>query len=288
MNRWNTFGLSGRGVVCLAVLCAGLVSLAPPVPAQERRVVPVQVHLERADRALRWPAGQWRGRLSLAEGDGRRRAWDFTLFQQQDRRRIDFYSTRRGLEARVLYLDQGRTIWHWDAPRAELSRKRDGEQYGSLLQSGFSFVDLSGRGLEPDYAGERRAERYSSSSAPTAATAGDRELLRLTLRPVRPPREPGGRGYGRVVLLVDPARAYRPLRMDLYDADRILTRSLQYHYDSELRMGRAEGAGALDGVPTRLEMLDLSGGGISRIEFYEFDDAAELPAAFFDPEFLNR
>ncbi|MCR9141714.1 MAG: outer membrane lipoprotein-sorting protein [bacterium] len=256
----------------------------------------MQTQVERADRAMRRPDGLWIGRLSVAGGaSGDRRAYRLRLLQKGEQRLLEFSSARRGLEARILYRDSGASIWFWDQPRRELARIRDGERLGPVLQSGFSFEDLSARPLEPIYRGDRRVERYRPSapnanalSVSDASDASDRTFLRITLRPTGASI---ASAYGRVVLIVDPARGYRPLRRDLFNADRVLTRSLRYHYDSPVRV-RSAGAGAgpapLAAVPTRLEMLDLVSGDNSVIEYHEFDDVGELPDARFEPENLNR
>ncbi len=278
-----------------------------PVIAQDRGSAAesdaaVQVQLELADRAQRRPDGLWVGRLSIAgrapggrdalNGGGNRRAYTLRLHQKGQWRRIDFSSARRGLEARLLSRDDGATVWFWDRARGKLARIRDGERLRPVLQSAFSFEDLAGQPLEVGYRGERRVERYRPSAPNAQSLAGEgaatnpaESYLRFTLRP----NGPGASRYGRIVLVVaDANQGYRPLRKDLFNADRVLIRTLRYHYDSPVlrrSSGRAENP---EGVPTRLEMLDLAGAGISVIEFHEFDDVGELPDAFFEAENLNR
>lgn len=289
---WAVFGL---------MLGSGLWSLmaqAPDPATQPGATVPVQVQIERADRALRRPDGLWLGRLSVAAGRrawnaGQRRAYDLRLFQKGDRRRLEFSSNRRGLEARILYRDNGATVWFWDQPRRRLASKRDGERFRPVLQSGFFFEDLASQPLEIMYQGERRVEPYrpaqpNPQALPGTAPDNNRAFLRFTLRPARASGALDPQSYGRLVLIVDPNAGYRPLRRDLFNADRVLTRSLQYHYDSQVLVRSTGIAASPAGVPTRLEMLDLVGGGFSVIEFHEFDDVGELPDSLFEPENLNR
>lgn len=275
-----------------------LITIGAGPAAQGPETEPAQVQIARVDRAARRPDGLWLGRLSIAAGRtvhnaGERRSYELRWFQKGDRRRLDLYSARRGLEARVLYRDDGASIWFWDQTRFRLAHIRDGERFRPVLQSGFYFADLAAQPLEQHYAAERRIERYQPAQpnaevlqTEDAGAAPVGGFLRFFLRPVAAPVD--SRAYGRIVVVIDPTRGDRLLRRDLFNADRVLTRTLRYHYDSEVLLRSTGAAQRPEGVATRLEMLDLVSGENSVIEFHEFDDVGVVPDEFFEPDNLNR
>lgn len=248
------------------LLCVLLVGLAPGTLLPQ--VVPGQKLLEEVDRATRMPDGEWVGILSMTGRDGKRVAWEYRAQVSGPRRLLELSSPTRGLEARVLFLDDGRTIWHWDPRRFELARRRDRERYRLLLASGFAFIDLAGQPLE------ERFRASVSTPAPAAPAA-----LELRLDAIEP------WGYRRVGLLLDGER--RPLRVDLHDERGVLERSLRCFYDGAVRR-RSTGRVETPFYPPRLEMLDLVRGTATRIEFYEWDDRAVFADEVFDPDRLGR
>ena len=264
----------------LLAFCALWLPGAHSLFAQTEPQTPVvQEVLAAVDAAARWPDGIWQGRLSFAAKDQGRRVFRFRWYQKGAARRIDFFSARRGLEARLLVRENGRALWFWNEPDQHLERLRDSRRLRPLLASGFYFEDLAGVPLEQAYQGTRRLAALASQDNPAA-------FWKLSLEPNATP-DIQAAAYGRLVLVVRQNDATR-VRQDLYNADRVLTRTLRFHYDSAVRVRSSGAVTRLAGVPTRLEMLDLSRGEISVIEFHEYDDMGEQPDALFEPEFLNR
>ncbi|MBX7056930.1 MAG: hypothetical protein K1X75_02610 [Leptospirales bacterium] len=275
-----------------------------PAPPSGGGALPVQEMVARADSSLSAAPGLYSGALSLVLKDGRSAQWDFVLYRRlQDgiaEMSYHFSSRRRGLEAKILYLENGEEVWLWDARRRLLARKRDFEKYESVLGSGFAYVDLSGYPLQDNYSGRDavafrpanpselrqqieaadRARQQAGLNEPPRAP-GELSLSRLTITPIFESR------YRRLVLIVDPARNFRPLRTDYFNLDNILFKTIQYYYDSSI-LNRATARAELTEMPCMLESLDLDQGAISRLEFYTFDSRVSPADALFDPEFLNR
>ena len=240
--------------------------------------IPVQEMIARVDQVLRVPSGLLTGRLSAVTRTGDAAVWEFSLYKKNLKVRdiaetvllYQFSSKRRGLEAKVLYREDGEVVWLWDAVRRQLFRKRDLEKFQGVLGTSFTYLDLSGSGYQAGYSG--RSVRLTEAE-------GTR-LARLSMVPINPGR------YSRLVLLANPDRSYRPLRLDYHDRDRVLFKTLNFQY-GELLDRKSGGAGTAT-LPTRLEMLDLKNGMISRIEYFTLDVSVTPEDAFFDPEFLNR
>ncbi len=240
--------------------------------------IPVQEMIARVDQVLRVPAGLLTGRLTAVTRSGDSAVWEFSLHKKglkhgeiaETVMLYQFSSKRRGLEAKVLYREDGEVVWLWDAPRRQLFRKRDLEKFQGVLGTGFTFLDLSGSGYQAGYSG--RSVRLLPE--------GGKRLARLMMTPINPGL------YSSLVLLANPDESYRPLRIDYHDRERILFKTLNFQYGELLdrKTGRT-GAGNL---PTRLEMLDLKNGMISRIEYFTLDVSVSPEDAFFDPEYLNR
>lgn len=241
--------------------------------------IPVQEMIARVDQVLRIPEGKLSGRLSVITRSGKTAAWDFTLHRKvietegfgRAAALYQFSSPRRGLEAKVLFLEDGEIIWLWDARRRLLYRKRDRERYESVLGSGFTYQDLSGVNYQASYTG-RGAVLYRQRDGGI--------YTRLELAPINPG------SYTRLLLLADHKNNFQPLRIDFHSRDRILFKTMFFRYGNIL--DSASGKNEQLELPVRLEVLDLNSGNISRLEYFTLDRKASPDIAFFDPDYLNR
>lgn len=241
--------------------------------------IPVQEMIARVDHVLRIPEGKLGGRLSIITRAGKTAAWDFTLHRKtietegfgRTAALYQFSSPRRGLEAKILFLEDGEIIWLWDARRRLLYRKRDRERYERILGSGFTYQDLSGVNYQASYTG-RGAVLYRQRDGSI--------FTRLDLAPINPG------AYTRLLLLADHKNNFQPLRIDFHGRDRILFKTLFFKYGSIL--DSISGKKENPKLPVRLEVLDLKSGNISRLEYFSLDRKASPDVAFFDPDYLNR
>ncbi|MCB1321641.1 MAG: outer membrane lipoprotein-sorting protein [Leptospiraceae bacterium] len=259
----------------LVVLTVGCIFQTP---------APGQVSVALLDEHLAFPEGEFRGRLTHAlrasEPDGpfteearsptdvRAAVWDIVLYVRGTNRLYEFHNRANGLVARYLVLTEGRQLWYADVLRNRLRRVEGVAETESLLGTAFSFYDLAGFGLEGDSNGAR-AEPY---------VVGQRNYAKLNMEMLRPA------GYARIVALTDPAVNQRPLRLDYYNTDRILYKTLAFAYNREIAV-TPESAGTL-AVPVRLEMVDLTAAAVSRLAWYEYHADLIPEAAVFDPRYL--
>ena len=250
-------------------------------PRPER--IPVQTIIARLDYVLKLPRGLMTGRMSIVTKTGRTAVWDFSLYNKEILRdEIEqtallymFISKRRGLENKLLFLDNGGEIWLWDALRGRLYRKRDFERFQTVLRTGFSYQDISGSTFQTTYNG-RRAKRW--------VTKDKKTFVKLTLVPISPGV------YTKLTLVSEKdskTGQYWPIRIDYHGRNKILFKTMNLYYDGAI-LDRTTGKRGKKRNPTRLEVLDLSTGVISRIEFFTLDPRVNPEDAFFDPDFLNR
>lgn len=245
---------------------------ADGAPVEGKRVtVPIQEIIARVDQAFRFGDGILTGRLTAVTKSGSTAQWDYSMYNKEGKRLFHFSSSKRGLEAKILYREDGEEIWLWDAARAQLFRKRDYERFQSVLGTGFTFLDLSGYSLQANYNG---------SEAILYKTREDNIFTRLSMRPIISSE------YGKLVLLADQQKSYRPIRIDFHDRRGIMFKTMRQAY-GEVLMKATGKSGSLPS-PNRLEVLHLNTGMITRFEVFTYDDSRLPRDAFFDPDYLNR
>lgn len=242
------------------------------VPVEGKRVtVPIQEIIARVDQSFRFGDGILTGRLTAVTKSGSTAQWDFTMYNKEGKRLFQFSSSKRGLEAKILFREDGEEIWLWDASRAQLFRKRDYERFQSVMGTGFSYIDLSGYSLQANYNG---------SEAILYKTRDDNIFTRLSMRPII------SSNYGKLVLLADQQKSYRPIRIDFHDRQGIMFKTMRQAYGQVLL--KSSGKSGTLSSPNRLEVLHLKTGMITRFEVFTYDDSRLPKDTFFDPDYLNR
>ena len=250
-----------------------------PKAGKKRETIPVQEMLLRVDEVLKIPAGLLTGRLSAVTKTGKSAVWDFSLYRKtivkdglnQTAMLYVLSSKRRGLEAKILFRENGDEIWLWDAVRGRLFRKRDLEKYQGVLGTGFSYLELSGAEYQATYTGRR---------AVLLRTPDKKVMTRMTMVPINPGL------YSKLRLLADQQKEYRPVRIDFHGRRKVLHKTLNFYYGDILL--KDQGRTSKTRLPVRLEMLDLRTGVISRMEYFSVDKRVNPDNAFFDPDYLNR
>ncbi len=237
----------------------------------KRVVVPIQEIIARVDQSFRFGEGILTGRLTAVTKSGSTALWDFSMYNKEGKRLFHFSSSKRGLEAKILYREDGEEIWLWDAARAQLFRKRDYERFQPVLGTGFSYIDLSGYSLQANYNGSE-AILYKTREAGI--------FTRLSMRPIISSE------YGKMVLLADQEKTYRPIRIDFHDRQGIMFKTMRQAYGEVLM--KATGKSGVLPSPNRLEVLHLTTGMITRFEVFTYDDSRLPNDTFFDPDYLNR
>ena len=244
-----------------------------------RPSIPVQEILARVDFVMEIPRGLLTGRLTAITRAGDTAVWDFSLYKKTILRdgisqTVMLYlmsSKRRGLEAKILIREDGDEIWLWDVRRNQLFRKRDLERFQAVMNTGFSFLDICGSTFQATYTGRRAVVRKISEK---------RSFTMLTMVPINPGN------YRKLEVKADQRASYQPERIDYYDRNRVMFKSLNFNYGELL--DKKTGKNFKSKLPVRMEMLNLNSGMISRMEYFTLDKTVSPQAAFFDPDFLNR
>ncbi|MCB1171822.1 MAG: outer membrane lipoprotein-sorting protein [Leptospiraceae bacterium] len=258
-----------------AATLAGLILLTPARAEemqQDWRELPVQALVARLDEKLSYVDGVYSGKLTIIDENGRPTIHDFQMHVKQGKRFLEFTSPARGVTMRVLYLRQGEEIWVWDARRRDLLQLRGADQFKALLNSGFSFRDLAGSSLEANY--------HPANPARELEIEGGEPAINFSIVPMLPS------SYGKISVMQD-RQSFRPLRLDVYNRERILFKTLEISYGIPvLHTGLKKDI--VPSWPVRMESLDLESGSISRLEIFTFDDTLEVSDAIFLPDYLNR
>ncbi|MBU44654.1 MAG: hypothetical protein CMN76_15640 [Spirochaetaceae bacterium] len=257
------------------VLAPWLALLSFPLKAEapaDWRDMPVQALVAELDSGLAYPDGVYSGKLTIIDERGLPEMQDFQMHVNQGRRFIEITSPAKGVILRILYLRQGEEIWVWDARRRDLLQLRGADQYKAIMRSGFSFRDLSGSSLEANYHPADRGKEVSLEAGEKA--------INYSLIPMLPS------SYGRISVIQDPG-SFRALRMDIYDRNTILFKTIEINYDIPvLHLGKKKDV--VTAWPVRMESLDLETGSITRLEFFTFDDTLKVSDSLFRPDYLNR
>ncbi len=251
MNPRQWMSATMLAIVCIAV------SNLPAAPAQE--------WMGLLDRSLAVPEGLLTGRLTVSSRSGRSQVWDFNLYKKRTDLLYLFSTKRRGLELKLLYKSGGEICWMWDRLRASLFKKRDLEKFEPVLDSGFSYVDLSGA-------------LYESQYDPVDLREGASMVLKI--KPLL------ASGYTEIQAQMDKEKK-RPVRMDFHGKDRVLIKTMRFTYDLPIYDPRARKRISM-AAPAVMDVIDLETGRISRIEFFSLDTAVSPDDSLFIPEFLNR
>jgi hypothetical protein len=239
----------------------GTVSAAQKANAQEV--------LAKLDSELNLGNGLWKGSLILINRSGRSETWKISVFRENENSLFLLERKGRGLETKILSLDEGDKIFVFNAISSKLFRKQEDEKYENFQNTGFSFVDLSGYLYQANYDplvnGDTRI--------------GNEDFIRVTLRPIITYE------YKKLVLLSKKSGLI-PNRIDFHDRDGVLFKTLNIKY-SRVKKKTNAGVDNLE-LAARWEMLDLGTGNIAVLEFQEIDATVKMDKSLFDVENLGR
>ncbi|EQA36099.1 hypothetical protein LEP1GSC047_3301 [Leptospira inadai serovar Lyme str. 10] len=235
--------------------------------AEKTRVA--QELVARLDQALLKADGLVKANLILIKRSGDTWNWDMSVFRKGEDSLSLFESKGRGLEYKILFKEDGELIYAFNALSRKIFRKTDEEKYENHLNTGFSFVDLSGTSYQANY----------NPIVQSDLEVGGKKMKRVSMRPIVP------YFYSKLVLLLEPD-TLRPTRLDFHDKDGVLYKTLNIKYGpvkvkSKQKVTRDE-------IASRLEMLDLNSGSITVLEYTEVDRDVKPDPSLFELENLNR
>ena len=162
----------------------------------------------------------------------------------------------------VLYNLNGEDIWVYSLLSLKLFHKVDVDRYDTILNSNYNFFDLSNADLQSNYTAKIEKETVYK----------EKNVIILTLTPLFK-----GRGYGTIVLYVDKA-AWVPLRIDYQDNDKVTVKTMSIAKIAVYNNNT---------FPVRYDMLHISSGTLSILEFTDYDPKINFDKKIFRHENLG-
>lgn len=251
-----------RRITVLSVLM--VLGLAFGSFAQDQRTVDItaQAILARVDEIMEYPKGLIKGKIKHIMPDGRTFDLRVRGFIKKENYLFAFSSRNRGEQLKVLYTLRGEDIWVYNVHSIKLYHKMGIDRYDPLLESNFSFVDLSSADFQSNY----------TASIEKRVTVKGIESYKLKLLPVF-----RGSMYGMLTLYVSSDKLI-PLRIDYHDRDKAIFKFLTISKVKE-KGNRV--------VPVRYDMMNLRQGTVTIMSFHAFDDEVTFSDDMFRPERLG-
>ncbi len=208
--------------------------------------------------------GHYTGTFWIMNQWGQKESFVFHLFLRDKDRFWRILSERKGNQIRILTKGASLEIHADDLRISEKFFMKSEDRFRRVMGSGFQFWDLGGFPL---------SELFRESGQKGAVLSG-KQVTSTELVP----RLPGITEAA--VLFSDPEKNNRPLRIDYYRKNRVLYRTVSFHYSDSLKT--YEGSG-LEGkqFPLRTEVTDLDASEVSGIET-EMYDSSRPPAPLFN------
>ncbi len=232
---------------------------------QEDREVELtaQEMLARVDAMLKYPAGILKGTLLHIQPDGSTRRVQLKAFIQDSNYLFRLESSSRGEEQKVLYTLNGEDIWVYNVLSRQLFHKMSIDKFDPLLNTNFSYMDLSNADLQSNYTASIDGEVFVKG----------RDALRLTCQPLLKSGK-----YGLLTVYVS-KDDFIPLRIDYHDSDRVIFKTMSVAKVA-VRDNR--------NFPVRYDMLNIKTGTVTIFEIFDIDEKARFDEAIFRPEKLGE
>jgi len=244
--------------VCLSLFfCLSTFNLS----AQDSRQIEISAQeiLARVDRVMQYPDGELKGSLMHILPTGKSTAIKLKALATKEDYIFQFSNQSRGAQMQVLYNLNGEDIWVYNVLSLKLFHKVDVDRYDDVLNSNYNFFDLSNADLQSNYTAKIEKETLYK----------EKNVVILTLTPLFK-----GGGYGNLVLYVDKA-TWVPLRIDYQDNDRVTVKTMSIGkiavYNNR-------------SFPVRYDMLHISSGTLSILEFTDYDSRIDFDKKIFRHE----
>jgi hypothetical protein len=225
--------------------------------------------LAKLDEAVNLGNGLIKANLILIRRTGSSDSWKTNIFQDKGNVLYLFERKGRGLETKLLSLDEGDKIFVFNTVSSKLFRKAEDEKYEIFQNTGFSYIDLSGYLYQANYDPIMNGE----------INIGDKTYWRVGLKPILPYE------YKKLILLVN-KDDLSPVRIDFHDRDGVLFKTLNIKY-SPVKVKTNTGTETKT-IAARFEMLDLNTGSIGVLEIREKDETVRIDTSLFNVENIGR
>ena len=228
--------------------------------------------LKHIDDQMRFLDGLNKVQLTITTNKGRMRTFKATLFQKENNSLFIFNTIGRGRILKILYNDQGQNIYAYNILDHRLYYKRERNHFDLVLNSGFSFVDISNALFSDNYVPQIHGKEKNQ----------DKFYTKVTSLPLN-----RGSVYGKVNFLVAPRNNHSLHRIDYYDRNGVLLKSLRVRY-SKLPIKLSKKKLITKTYPTRLEMTHMARDTVSIMQFFANDKTVKPDSSLFKKENIEK
>ena len=228
--------------------------------------------LEGIDDEMRFLDGLNKVQLTITTSKGRARTFKVTLFQKEDNSLFIFNTIGRGRTLKILYNDQGQNIYAYNILDHRLYYKREKNQFDLVLNSAFSFIDISNAPFSDNYIPQIHGKEKDQ----------DKFYTKVASLPLN-----RGSMYSKVNFLVDPRNNHSLRRIDYYNRDGDLLKSLRVRY-SKLPIKLDKKKLITKTYPTRLEMTHMARDTVSIMQFFANDKTVKPDSSLFKKENIEK
>jgi hypothetical protein len=232
--------------------------------------VNAQEILAKLDETLNFGDGLTKGNLTLIQRSGNTNSWVVNLFRSRSNLLYLFDKKGRGLENKLLSLDEGDRIFVFNTISSKLFRKAEDEKYENFMNSGFGFVEFSGYLYQANYDPIMNGDIKIKGET----------FIRVSLKPIIT------YSYKKLVLLMNKEKM-EPVRIDFHDKEGVLYKTLNIKYGN-VKFKSGDGSQSNKRMVSRLEMLTLNTGNIGVWEIQEVDQTVKTDSSLFDVENIGR
>lgn len=246
------------------LLLAAIAVIYEPALSQKNDTLEItaQSILARVDRIMQYPEGEIQGRMKHIFPDGKAFEIDFKGCIVKNDFLFFYSSSARGESLKVLYNMGGEDIWVYNRLAVKLFHKMGIDKYDKLMNTNFSFIDLSNADFQSNY--------NARITGKTLIKGVD--CYKLALEPIATTGE-----YGLVDMYVTVDKSV-PLRIDYHDRDKVIFKFLTVAKTME-KDGRI--------IPIRYDMLNVKEGTVTILSYLKFDESIKYQGGIFRPEQLG-
>lgn len=228
--------------------------------------------MERVYDEVRYLEGVNKLQLTITTRAGKSVAYKAILYAKGESTLINFDSISRGRLLKVLLNELGANIYAYSIHEKRLFHKRSHDRFEPVLDSGFYYIDIANSPF---------LDSYTPKISGNEKRETGREWLRIENIPLD--RE----NYSKLVVLVDPKDNYHLKRIDYYDTAGVIMKSLEVQR-AKFPVKEANGSQIIIDRINRWDMMDMSRGTVSTIEFFSNDKTARLDASLFRKDNLEK
>ena len=222
------------------------------------------------DEQMRINNGLNLARLTVIREKGPTKTFQLSHFKIKDNSLIVFKSPSRGNVLKLLYSSLSQKIHVYRINTKQLSQKKSNDRFQPVLNSGFYFIDLNHPSFLDNFI----------SKAGVLETVNKEKLLKVENLPL------SNSLYGKVTVYVNPQKNYRLNRIDYFDTNNILLKTMNvYHGKLPSRLKKKT---TIIYAPVKYETTDPSRNTISLLEYKLNNQAIQINNNIFQKENIEK